>query len=400
MSLLKWSDTYYVYDYDDEKLLGKFNDVRQAIALCDKAPKDDTRIVSFKPLKTEDDFTTHWAYASDEDSPLEGTPKLAAKKLNKKYIKSLSVPVLEKLVSLAKDKYYNSTSPIMTDEMFDLVEKQLKKDFPKSTALTVGAAPKINSASARMTRLPYFLGSMNKFANTASFTNIHKGPYVASDKLDGNSVLYINEGGVHYLYTRGDGTNGQDISHLLPILKLPKLKSNQAIRGEMILSKTAFKKYVESARNARNMIAGLIGRKEIASELKDAHIVFYEQLSPRVKPSKAFKSMKAQGFKVVWHYLFKNTPTDKSLERLLSDRMSQSKYEIDGIILSDDNVHPVNKSGNPKDAFAFKRNFASDMVMAEVVGVEWNISRHGQWKPTILIKQPSKKLLSKYNAKK
>ena len=52
----------------------------------------------------------------------------------------------------------------------------------------------------------------------------YSGPYVVSCKLDGVSGLYTTEGDIPKLYTRGDGKIGQDISHMIPYLRLPELK--------------------------------------------------------------------------------------------------------------------------------------------------------------------------------
>ena len=71
----------------------------------------------------------------------------------------------------------------------------------------------------------------------------YKGNYVISYKLDGISALLYKNNNNIYLYTRGDGKEGQDISHLLKYLKLntSKLNNNDAIRGELIISKENFK---------------------------------------------------------------------------------------------------------------------------------------------------------------
>jgi hypothetical protein len=73
----------------------------------------------------------------------------------------------------------------------------------------------------------------------------YKGPYVLSCKLDGESGLYSTEGNEPRLYTRGDGKVGQDISFLLPYLKLPT-KKGIVVRGEFIIPKKVFQeKYAE-----------------------------------------------------------------------------------------------------------------------------------------------------------
>ena len=82
-----------------------------------------------------------------------------------------------------------------------------------------------------------------------NWTIKYKGPYVLSCKLDGVSGLYSTENTHNTnntantnkakLYTRGDGKVGQDISHLIPYLRLPKNK-DLVIRGEFIIPKTLF----------------------------------------------------------------------------------------------------------------------------------------------------------------
>lgn len=64
----------------------------------------------------------------------------------------------------------------------------------------------------------------------------HGDGYVLSCKLDGVSGLYVTEGEKPKLYTRGDGKIGQDVSHFIPYLRLPKEKG-LAIRGEFIIPK-------------------------------------------------------------------------------------------------------------------------------------------------------------------
>ena len=67
----------------------------------------------------------------------------------------------------------------------------------------------------------------------------YAGPYILSAKLDGISGLYSTENNEQKLYTRGNGKVGQDISHLIPYLKLPTTP-DITIRGEIIMKKVYF----------------------------------------------------------------------------------------------------------------------------------------------------------------
>jgi NAD-dependent DNA ligase len=60
------------------------------------------------------------------------------------------------------------------------------------------------------------------------------------------------------------------------------------------------------------------------------------------------------------------------------------KYEIDGVIVSNDYIYP-RKSGNPDHAFAFKMVLSDQMAEAKVVDVIWTPSKDGYLKPRVQI---------------
>jgi NAD-dependent DNA ligase len=63
---------------------------------------------------------------------------------------------------------------------------------------------------------------------------------------------------------------------------------------------------------------------------------------------------------------------------------SNYSYEIDGIIVSDDKVHP-RVQGNPDHAFAFKMVISDQMAETQVVDVIWTASKDGYLKPRVQI---------------
>ena len=117
----------------------------------------------------------------------------------------------------------------------------------------------------------------------------YTGNYILSCKLDGVSGMYTNENGTHKLYTRGDGAVGQDITHLLPSLNLPKQK-NIVVRGEFIISKTRFEeKYKTKFASWRNLGAGIINSKTLDSKIKEVDVVANEGIQPEMCPSEQMK---------------------------------------------------------------------------------------------------------------
>jgi len=213
---------------------------------------------------------------------------------------------------------------------------------------------------------------------------------VLSCKLDGVSGLYTTEGDEPKLYTRGDGKVGQDISHLIPHLRLPSKKKGEkgfVIRGEFIIPKIVFEnKYKKGFANARNLVSGIVNQKTIDEKAKDIHFVAYEVIVPTMKPSDQFEYLKKLDIEIV---LFEkvdgsNKLTNELLSNLLVDWRKKYVYEIDGVIVSDDKTY-TRKSGNPEHAFAFKMVLSDQVAESKVVDVLWSPSKDGYLKPRIQI---------------
>jgi len=268
---------------------------------------------------------------------------------------------LTDIIKLANSKYYNETE-LMTDNQYDIVKEYIEKKYPSNAAIhEIGSEVDRNKV-----KLPKF-----------------KGPYVLSCKLDGVSGLYTTEGSKPKLYTRGNGKVGQDISHLIPFLRLPKTKGI-VLRGEFIIPKAIFlEKYKTKFANPRNMVAGLINHKTINDAVVDLHFVAYELIVPQKKPS---EQMAFLGTTNVERVLFQTTDhlTNEMLSELLVEWRTNYMYEIDGVIVTDDKVYPRN-SGNPEHSFAFKMVLSDQIAEAKVLNVLWTPSKDGYLKPRVQI---------------
>uniref|UniRef100_A0A6C0DNB5 DNA polymerase beta n=1 Tax=viral metagenome TaxID=1070528 RepID=A0A6C0DNB5_9ZZZZ len=305
--------------------------------------------------------------------------------------KTNGISVLEKLnekelsdmVVATNDAYYNTQTPLLTDNEYDILKEYIETKFPKNEAIQQVGAP----VTKNKVTLPYHMPSMDKIkpdtnALTTWMTK-YKGPYLLSCKLDGVSGMYDCTGKEPKLYTRGDGKVGQNITGLLPHLRLPGAKGF-VIRGEFIIPKAVFDaKYKETFANPRNLVSGIINSKTMDSKIGDIHFVVYEIIHPQLKPSEQMKKLTDLGFEVVQHRNDK-VLSNASLSETLMDWRSNYKYEIDGVIVSDDNVYP-RKEGNPEHAFAFKMVISDQMAEAKVVDVEWAASKSGYLKPRIRI---------------
>ena len=326
------------------------------------------------------------------------------------FLDQLTEEELTEFLNYANTMYRNF-QPVMTDNEYDILEDYIKEKYPTNQIVTHIGAP----VTKNKVTLPYFMGSMDKIKpDTNALSNWkakYTGPYVLSCKLDGVSGLYTTEGTKPKLYTRGDGKVGQDISYLIPYLRLPKNK-NLVIRGEFIIPKATFNaKYKTTFANARNMVAGIINQKSVNTEIiKDVDFVAYEVIKPLLKPSEQFATLKNPPFKKVEPNIKKNESgyaenlaplfvkvglvplfkkVDELSNQLLSDLLinwrETSPYEIDGIIVTDDKIYPTRKEGNPEHSIAFKMVLSDQIAEAKVVDVIWTPSKDGYLKPRVQI---------------
>lgn len=303
-------------------------------------------------------------------------------------LNNLSENDIVAIIQKANYDYYNSESPLFSDQLYDLVKEYLEKKNPNHPILkNVGAAIGFDE---RKEKLPYFMGSLDKIKTDSKvlekWSDKYKGEYVISDKLDGNSALLYWNNCQLKLFSRGDGKVGQNISHLLHFIKnIPSFagKDTYAVRGELVISKEDFEKRLSlKGANARNMVAGLINSKvpdlEIASYTQ---FIAYEVIYPELKPVDQMKMLTKNGYKVVNYDIIKNINIDV-LSNFLVERRKESEFEIDGIVVAHNNVYK-REDANPDYAFAFKSIHTMEKAEVIVTHVEWNLSKDGYYIPVV-----------------
>jgi NAD-dependent DNA ligase len=316
--------------------------------------------------------------------------------INKGNIDDLLIEITtEQLVTLlqhAANNYYNGSS-IMTDDNYDILMEHLATVDPNNEFLNhIG----FEVETKNKVTLPFFMGSMNKVKIDTiqvmhNWSKSYTGPYVISDKLDGVSAMlfFTTKDSKPQMFTRGNGQQGQDITYLIPHiqnlseLSVTDLTDPIAIRGELIISKSDFEKHSDEFENARNLVSGIVNAKKVTTKLTSSvQFVAYEIMNPLMKPSKQLKMLTKMGFKTVTNV--KVTELAESfVVDYLRERKSKSEFEIDGIIITDDNEHERPTNENPKYAFAFKEN--DTFATVKVVNVEYDISKDGYIKPVVHI---------------
>ncbi len=298
-----------------------------------------------------------------------------------------------KLIQEANYAYYNTSTPLLSDNLYDVVREYLVNKDPKNHVLKEVGAHVVD----RKVKLPYPMGSLDKLKTDDGnaldkFKTKFPGNYLISDKLDGNSALFHFKSGNVTLYSRGDGKTGQNISSVLShISGIPNTEyfenKEVAVRGELIINRENFTKVADKGANARNMVAGVLNAKLPDLDiLALVEFVAYELVYPVNKTmAEQMKELRCMGFQVVHNeiVLAKQFNVD-NLSNILVRRRQDSRFEIDGIVvISADKVHERNTSGNPDYAFAFKSVQTMEKAEVIVTRVEWNTSKDGYLIPVI-----------------
>ena len=255
-------------------------------------------------------------------------------------------------------------------------------------------------------QLPIHMGSMDKIKKDStelrSFIKKFTHPKCISEKLDGISLLLDLTSKTIKAYTRGDGSIGQNVSNIIPFIKNLKkpLKEfynnnktyNGYIRGELIISKGNWAKISHKGKNSRNYVSGIVNKKDTTpNDFDFVDFVAYQYIpyplsTDIISPSVQMKFLEQSGFAVPKYELFSTSLIKGDwLMNLLLDWKDKSLYEIDGIIIANNHSHRLTVSGNPDYAKAFKFNSLDDSVPTKVKKVEWNISKDGKLKPTIIV---------------
>ncbi len=298
---------------------------------------------------------------------------------------------------------YTNDIPEISDEEFDYLKKYYENKF-NTTFEDIGSKPRSDAVE-----LPYYLPSLGKIKGDDSLRQLttwlkkYPGEKVVEDKLDGFTLLYTfdKNTGEKNLYTRGDGKMGQNVSHLLPYLPLPDLNESIVVRGELILEKDVFEEYVRENRDSKNklrkartLVNGFATSvKSLKKDLlRKATFVAFEILDSGLTPQQQLEKLERLDFTFPTYKIIKGGKSPEKilnkLSRFLDKRRIDAPYDIDGLVIVDNNVHRQSEediaSGlNPKYARAYKKD---TLVPATVIDIEWNISsKDGYINPVIII---------------
>lgn len=315
--------------------------------------------------------------------------------------------IIEMLVS-CDDAYFNADESLLSDREYDILKRKAFSLEPANEYFV-----KIGSdVRGGKIKLPYSMGSLNQVyegevSDWVKKYSLNNELTVVTDKLDGVSCMLVyNKGVLSIAYSRGNGVEGADITrHMKDIPSVPKTIPGVeylVIRAEIIMQDEVFnEKYGTKYKNPRNMVSGMVNRKETDSSiLRDLDVVAYEIVAGTsglhgnlelISKCEMFTLMKQYGFLTVEAFQTDGKSlNDVWLAKRLEVSRAKSLYTLDGLVITVNNHASLNlqsksSSLNPEHSVKFKVLTDDSVVETTVVDVHYEVSQHGYWKPRVEI---------------
>ena len=136
--------------------------------------------------------------------------------------KELTEKQIQSILTSASKSYYGTSKELLSDASFDALKEYFEEKYPNNPFHKKIGSEVLDSNKVK---LPIHMGSMDKKKTEKDINSWivkYPGEVVVSDKLDGISFLLVLENGKTTLLTRGNGTEGKDISKIIPYLSIPK----------------------------------------------------------------------------------------------------------------------------------------------------------------------------------
>jgi DNA ligase (NAD+) len=326
-------------------------------------------------------------------------------------------------IALNDKRYYQEDAPRITDAEYDALRERnaaIEARFPHliradAPSKRVGATP-----TGRFTKVHHavpmlsldnamherdvidFVGRIRRFLKLGEDERI---AFSAEPKIDGLSMsLRYEDGELTVAATRGDGSEGEDVTANIKTLKdvphqlkhrhVPKVTE---VRGEVYMTKTAFLALNERQKeageqifaNPRNSAAGSLRQKDPAiTATRPLGFFAYAWGEMSEMPADTQSGM------IKWfeHCGFKTNPLTKlchSLEELLAfhrhieERRAALAYDIDGVVYKVDRIDWQERLGfvsrSPRWAIAHK--FPAERAITVLNDIEIQVGRTGALTP-------------------
>ena len=316
-------------------------------------------------------------------------------------------------------KYFEDNAPIVSDQDFDLLKKEildLEKKFnfndKDSPSTTLGFKPSKNFEKyphrVKMLSLANafneedLINFEKKIVNFLNLTKNFEIEYSAEPKIDGISAsLTYKSGKLIRGLSRGNGDEGEDItSNLKTIFDIPHFidqtdfPDDIDVRGEVFIQNNDFEKMKDSFANPRNAASGSLRQKDPkkTSKISLKFVAYtFGFLSDQTidKQSNFLIKLKKWGFKT--SELNKKITGIKNLlshHQIIEKKRFELNYDIDGIVYKINDFELQRRLGFVTNAprWAIAHKFSASKSVTEILNIDIQVGRTGALTPVAKVR--------------
>ena len=343
---------------------------------------------------------------------------------------------LRKTLTFHEYRYYVMNDPLISDAEYDQLYKLLEKIEKENPELLTADSPtqRVGSSLNASFKTVAHLVPMLSLENSYNADNLidwdrkarevakkDELEYCAEPKFDGASISLIYEND-HLTRgaTRGNGMEGDNITtNIKQIRSIPLTASFSKygiqqieIRGEIMMSKKAFKEYNEQLAeqnipplaNPRNAASGSlrmkdpkdVGRRKLEAFLYN--VSYYTHTNQKVaKENEALLHTHSGILQMLWNTGFRSPVNEmkvlKGIDAVIEyckeyeEKRNDLPYEIDGMVIKVNDLDLQDAMGmtthHPRWAIAYK--FKARQATSKLHTVEFNVGRTGSVTPVAKI---------------
>ena len=304
---------------------------------------------------------------------------------------------LEAELRQASEKYYVDESPMMSDAEFDAKRRELEELDPDNAFLVeVGASVSKSKLSKVKHVIP--MGSINNVMNLEEYdswvrNSLSPDALVAVQwKLDGISIeLIYRQGKFVQALTRGDGIEGEDVTHTIKNAQgFPRKLNktiNMSVRCEALLPLSTWKKMKEEYSNPRNAASGITRRSD-SRQSEHLLLVSFDAVNGQAwdQESDRIEWLRQQNFDVAATKIMKASEVPDFAAEIEKKRDSLN-YLVDGLVIKVNDITIQNKMGehNGRPYWARAWKFKAASAHTTLLNVNWSIGTQHTITPVAVV---------------
>jgi len=298
---------------------------------------------------------------------------------------------LEAEILRHKELYYKG-QPEISDLAYDELEESLRQLDPENKTLQlIGTTIKSKNKIAHDSKMLsldkcYEIDDLLKWKKEFEIVGMYK--------IDGSSCSLIYKSGrLEIAKTRGDGVYGEDITgKAIYISSIPNIISaneNLEIRGEIYCKEENFKKLsdemheqgMDRPQSMRNIVAGLLGRKENVYLAKYLDFFAFDVIRDKNFETEIekHKYILENGFEAPEIFRVKSKEAIQKKIQEYAEFNKNGNFLVDGLVFTINDISTHNELGStghhPKYKMAFK--LRGETARAIIHDITWQVSRNG-----------------------